>query len=142
MRILLTVSLLVLTPALAAASPAMQPGLYDIAMQMEMKGMPMQMPPMKFQQCLTAKDIDEGKAYTSGDNKDCKITSFKQNGNKVSYEFNCAVEGGRRMVGQSSGTSHASGYDIAMNGRFIPAMEGMSEFSQKLSAKRIGACAK
>jgi len=63
MRILLTVSLLVLTPALAAASPAMQPGLYDIAMQMEMKGMPMQMPPMKFQQCLTAKDIDEGKAY-------------------------------------------------------------------------------
>jgi hypothetical protein len=40
----------------------------------------------------------------------------------------------------SSGTSHATGYDIQMSGRFVPAIEGMSEVSQKMHAKRVGAC--
>jgi len=47
---------------------------------------------------------------------------------------------GTSVVGRSSGTSHATGYDIQMSGRFVPAMEGMSEFSQKMHAKRVGAC--
>ncbi|MFZ3174464.1 MAG: hypothetical protein WA146_06160 [Thiobacillus sp.] len=39
-----------------------------------MKGMPMQMPAMKVQQCLTDQDIVNGKAYASNKNKDCKIS--------------------------------------------------------------------
>ena len=50
------------------------------------------------------------------------------------------MEGGQRMVGRASGTTRATGYDVMMNGRFVPAMESMGEFSQKLSAKRLGAC--
>jgi hypothetical protein len=143
MRRLLTATLFGLTALPAAASaPIMQPGLYDISMQMVMKGMPMQMPVMTIRHCITPQDIASGNAYASSKNsKDCKISNLRQSGNTVSYDFSCVMEGGQgMMVGHSSGTSSATGYDILMNGRFVPAMEGMSEFSQKMSAKRVGDC--
>jgi hypothetical protein len=142
MRRLLTTALLVLSPLPAAATgPVMQPGLYEISVQMVMKGMPMQMPVTSFRHCITPQDIVDGNAYSSSkDNKGCKISNLKQSGNAVSYDFACAMQGQGSMVGHTSGTSHATGYDMQMNGRFVPAMEGMSEFSQKMSAKRLGAC--
>ena len=132
---------LVLTALPAAAAPTMQPGLYSISMQFVLKGMPVQMPVTTFQQCFTAQDIFNGKAYASNENKDCKISNLRQNGDQVNYDFNCAGQpGGPRMMGRASGSSHATGYDVMMSGRFVPAMEGMSEFSQKMSAKRLGPC--
>jgi len=100
------------------------------------------MPATTFRHCITAQDVTNSNAFASGkNNKDCKISNLKQSGSAVSYDFACAMEGGKgRMVGRSSGTSHATGYDIQMSGRFVPAMEGMSEFSQKMHAKRVGAC--
>ncbi len=115
MRILLSAALLVLSPLPAtAAAPAMQPGLYEITGQMAMKGLPMQMPAFTFQHCITPQDI--------------------------SYDFACVMQDHGSMVGRASGSSRATGYDMQMNGRFVPAMAGMSEFSQKMSAKRLGAC--
>ncbi len=142
MRILLSAALLVLSPLPAtAAAPAMQPGLYEITGKMAMKGLPMQMPAFTFQHCITPQDIADGNAYTSSkDNKDCKISNLKQSGNSVSYDFACVMQDHGSMVGRASGSSHATGYDMQMNGRFVPAMAGMSEFSQKMSAKRLGAC--
>lgn len=141
MRRLLTATLLSLTILPAVAAPTMQPGLYEISMQMVMKGMPMQMPVSSFRHCITPQDIVDGKAYASSENsKDCKISNLRQSGNAVSYDFACVMQGSGSMVGRSSGTHHATGYDILMSGRFVPAMEGMSEFSQKMSAKRLGNC--
>jgi len=141
MRRLLTATLLSLTILPAVAAPTMQPGLYEVSMQMVMKGMPMQMPVSSFRHCITPQDIVDGKAYASSENsKDCKISNLRQSGNAVSYDFACVMQGSGSMVGRSSGTHHATGYDILMSGRFVPAMEGMSEFSQKMSAKRLGNC--
>ena len=141
MRRLLTATLLSLTILPAVAAPTMQPGLYEISMQMVMKGMPMQMPVSSFRHCITPQDIVNGKAYASSENsQDCKISNLRQSGNAVSYDFACVMQGSGSMVGRSSGTHHATGYDILMSGRFVPAMEGMSEFSQKMSAKRLGNC--
>lgn len=142
MRSMLTAALLVLSPLpAAAAAPVMQPGLYEISVQMVMKGMPMQMPVTTFQHCITPQDLVDGKAYISSkDNKDCKVSNLKQSGNKVSYDFACVMQGHGSMVGHSSGSSHATGYDMTTSGRFVPAMEGMSEFSQKMRAKRLGNC--
>lgn len=140
MRPLLTATLLILTALPAAAAPTLQPGLYDVSVQVVMKGIPMQMPVMTFRRCLTAQDIVDGKAYASNENKDCTISKLSESGNQVSYDFNCALQGSQRMVGRASGTTHANGYDVLMSGRFVPPMQGMGEFSQKLSAKRLGAC--
>lgn len=141
MRCLLTATLLTLAALPAAAtSLTMQPGLYSITVQMEMKGMPMQLPATTFQQCITAKDVEDGKAYASSKDKDCKLTNLKQSNNRVDYDFSCSLQGGQRMQGHASGSSHAQGYSVVMSGRFVPPMEGVSEFSQKLDAKRLGAC--
>lgn len=140
MRPLLTAALLILITLPAAAAPTLQPGLYDVSIQVVMKGMPIQMPPMTFRRCLTAQDIVDGKAYAANENKDCTISKLSESGNQVSYDFNCALQGGQRMAGHASGTTHANGYDVLMSGRFVPPMQGMGEFSQKLSAKRLGAC--
>ena len=127
----------------SAATPNMQPGLYDISMQFVLNGMPIQMPITTFQQCITAQDVTNGMAYASSENKDCTISNLNQIDNKVSYDFNCAAQpGGPRMIGRASGISHASGYTVMMKGRFNPAVEGMSEFSQKLNARRLGNCSK
>jgi hypothetical protein len=140
MRPLLTAALLILTALPAAAAPTLQPGLYDVSVQVVMKGMPIQMPVMTFRRCLTAQDIVDGQAYAANENKDCTISKLSESGNQVSYDFNCALRGSQRMAGRASGTTHANGYDVLMSGRFVPPMQGMGEFSQKLSAKRLGAC--
>jgi hypothetical protein len=140
MRPLLTAALLILTALPAAAAPTLQPGLYDVSVQVVMKGMPIQMPVMTFRRCLTAQDIVDGQAYAANENKDCTISKLSESGNQVSYDFNCALQGGQRMAGRASGTTHANGYDVLMSGRFVPPMQGMGEFSQNLSAKRLGAC--
>ncbi|NDP48447.1 MAG: DUF3617 family protein [Sulfuriferula multivorans] len=142
-RTLIAALLMLCLPTANAAAPTMQPGLYDISMQFVLKGMPIQMPVTTFQQCITAQDVVNGMAYASSENKDCKISNLNQSGNKVSYDFNCAAQqGGPRMVGRASGISHATGYNVMMEGRFNPAVEGMSEFSQKLNATRLGNCSK
>ncbi len=143
MRRLIIAALLALPSLPGVAAPTLQPGLYSVSMQFVMKGMPIQMPTTTFQQCVTAQDVANGMAYASSENKDCKIKNLNQSGNKVAYEFNCASQqGGPRMIGRASGTSHATGYDVVMDGRFDPAIEGMSEFSQKLKATRLGDCSK
>ena len=125
----------------AFAAPPLQPGLYDISMQFVLKGMPIQLPVTRFQQCVTAQDVANGMAYASSENKDCTIRNLNQSGDQVVYEFNCASQqGGPRMIGRARGTSHATGYDVMMEGRFDPAIEGMREFSQKLNARRLGDC--
>jgi hypothetical protein len=142
MRHVLTAALfsLVTLPALAAA-PAMQPGLYEVSVQMVLKGMPMQLPVSSFRHCITPQDIVNGNAYASSEtSKDCQISNLRQNGAAVSYDFACVMPGGGSMVGHSSGTSHATGYDVSMSGRFVPATQGMSEFGQKMRARRLGAC--
>lgn len=141
MRHLLTTALLGLTAVPTAATATMQPGLYDISMQIVIRNMALQLPVVTFRQCLTAKDITEGKAFaTSNDIQDCRISNLRHSGNAVRYNFNCSIEGGRTVIGQAAGTSHAAGYDTLMSGRFVPAIDGLSEINQKMRATRVGLC--
>jgi predicted metal-binding membrane protein len=58
----------------AFAAPNMQPGKWEITMKMEMKDMPMEMPPVKASVCLTDNDMVPQKAEK---NQDCKMISNK-----------------------------------------------------------------
>ena len=142
MRTLLIAGLISLTshPA-AAAAPTLQPGLYEISVEMVLKGMPMQMPVSTFRHCISAQDIIDGGAYASSENSnDCRVSNFRQTANTLSYDFSCTLPGSGTMSGRASGTQHAAGYAIMMNGSFDPPQEGMREFGQKLRAKRLGGC--
>lgn len=128
-------------PATAAAA-ALQPGLYEISLQLVMRGTPLQLPVRVVQQCVTPREIVNGSAYAASETGlPCTVSRLQQYGDKVNYHFTCPTAGGGRMVGQAHGTRHVAGYDILMSGRFVPSMEGMSEFTQKIRATRIGGCA-
>lgn len=56
----------------------------------------------------------------------------------VRYEFVCDTAGSARMVGTAQGARHAGGYAMRMTGRFVPATDGMRDFTQMLRAQRVG----
>lgn len=126
----------------AAAAAALQPGLYEISLQLVMRDTPLQLPARTLHPCLTPREIVNGSAYAvSETGQFCTVSRLQQVGDRVNYHFTCPMAGGR-MVGRASGSGHATGYDILMSGRYVPAMEGMREFSQTIRARRIGDCRK
>ena len=55
-------------PARAAHSPQ-KPGKWKVTMEMEMTGMPMKMPPMSFEICLTEEDLKDPSKAVPNDPK-------------------------------------------------------------------------
>ena len=93
----------VAVPALAQDNPfasmkgKIKEGMWEYNMEMgAVPGMPagMKMPPMTFNKCLTAKDIEAGGA-TSKDNKmpeGCAVKNMKVSGNSATYTMECTKE--------------------------------------------------
>lgn len=127
---------------LSAAAAEPTPGLYEMSMQMLIKGSPMPTPVISFKQCLTADDVKSGKAYRpSEDPKQCTLGEMKLSGATVAFDFSCKEEG-VTMKGRATGKSDAQSYSMLMVGNFDPPQQGMSEFRQTLKAKRVGDCKK
>src|SRR3954468_8229924 len=87
-----TVSLTLLTlalawSALAQSSSPMREGNWETTMKMNMPGMPMDMPPMKQTQCITAAMIkDPQSAIPSGPGQgDCHVSNYKLAANTATY---------------------------------------------------------
>ena len=127
------------SPAASAADP--QPGLYEVSMQMLVRGAPMPMPAMSFRQCLTAGDIADGRAWRPSEKPDaCKISNLGNANSRVSFNFTCS-DNGVVMHGTASGSSDTSGYSMLLTGKIEPAINGLNEFRQTMKGKRIGDCA-
>lgn len=127
-------------PAVATAA-ALQPGLYEISLQLLMRGTPLQLPVRVVQQCVTPREIVNGSAYAASETgAPCTVSRLQRYGDKVNYHFTCPTAGGGRMIGRASGSSHAAGWDVLMDGRYVPSLAGMSEFTQRAQARRIGDC--
>lgn len=113
-------------------------GLWEITTQVQMKGMPQQMPPTTFRQCITQSDPV---VKNQDKNFECKTVSLKTSGNTVSYAVECKgregtmfTEGKNTYTGSSmSGTASTS---FKMKGQ--PAMQ----INSKMSGKYVGPCPK
>ncbi len=117
-----------------------QAGMWEYRMETKMAGMPMAIPPQVFKRCLTAQDVAQNKHLTGEQGKNpCTISNFKNNGNKVSFEFSCKSEQGT-MKGSSSGSATPTSINFETRLQMIPPPQGMSEMTQKIQAKRIGDC--
>ncbi|MBI5665463.1 MAG: DUF3617 family protein, partial [Nitrospirae bacterium] len=78
----------------SASAMDMKDGLWEITTKMEMPGMPMEMPPFKYTQCLTSKDnVPQDKSQDKEHNRDCKIKNTEVSGNTVTWEVLCISEG-------------------------------------------------
>jgi hypothetical protein len=127
-------------PAVATAQ-APQPGLYTVSLQLAMPGVALQLPARQHQKCFAEREIVYGTAYAVSETGSlCAISQFQHHGTTVRYNFICETAGPSRMVGRAEGRRDASGYEIRMVGRYVPALPGQESFVQILRAQRIGAC--
>lgn len=121
----------------AAAKPNFQEGQWEYEVKMDMPGMPANMPPMKYSQCLTHKDVvpqpPQGQA-------DCKNLSHKVNGDTVTWRVQCQ-QGETRMEGQGSATYKAERMQATikntMTSRGQPAP---FTSTSHITGRRVGAC--
>ena len=125
--------LLALAAVPAAADQAMQPGLYDYTVKMEVPGMPFAMPPQAFQHCLTQADVERGTQYQDQQNKDCEVKNLKQSAGKASFDVAC-----------KDGTTGTASYAFTatgMTGKTVMNHQGQA-MTMNMSAKRSGDCKK
>lgn len=125
---------------LACAAPCfaqdMKPGLWEIATTTRMQGM--DLPGGRFAHCFTASDIAAGKQYNPDDTSKCSISNLKSAGGKISYDIDCAVEGGR-MAGSAKGSMSPASYSWELKIRMTPD-QGMGEIFSTVQGRRTGDC--
>jgi hypothetical protein len=114
-------------------------GRWEVKMEMDMPGMPANMPPMTTTQCITPDDAkDPQKAMPQGGGgrgnpADCKVTDYKVEGNKVSWSMKC--EGAQPFSGTSEFVYSGDTYTgtMKMDG-------GRGAMTMKYTGKRLGDC--
>lgn len=121
-----------LAVTVVSAQGPMREGRWETTMQMQMPGMPVQMPPVKNTQCVTKAQLqDPSKGLPSGPDPTCKVSDYKAEGNKVTWKMACTD-----MTGTGEITFKGDSYDGLIK---LAAKQG--EMAMKLSSKRLGDCA-
>lgn len=131
--------LVALSPAPVSAAPAaMQPGLWEITMKMEMPGMPMAMPPQTVRHCYAKKDLEDNKkAIPQGEDKNCQIKDMKINGTTTTWSMVCTGE--NAMTGSGTMTMSATSYSGSVKAKMKQEGQTM-EMNQSWTGKRVGDC--
>ena len=127
-------AIVAVTPAGAAENPQ-KPGKWKVSMQMEIPNMPIKMPPVNFEICLTEEDLkDPQKSVPNDPKSDCKVGDYKVDGNTVSWTVNCPKQ---KMKGTGEITYTDDSYSGGMK-----MLIGEQEMTTKYSGKWLGACTK
>jgi hypothetical protein len=148
------VSLIGLGLTLACAWPAsaqqgprikeMKPGKYAYSIDMQNPGMPMKMPPMSFSQCVTPKDMDEGRAFQAQKDAGVNCTYSNANSSAGHFQFSasCKMQGGMSMEADYDGTVAGDVITMQvkqkMQGGQIP--DNMRNSTMKMVMTRQGDC--
>jgi hypothetical protein len=126
-------ALLALPFAANAAGPA-TPGKWKITTEMEMPGMPMKMPPVTIETCITKEQAENPEGSIPDAGKDCKIGDYKVTGNKVTWSVACPKQ-------KLSGTGDITYTGDAYTGTMDMKMEDQ-QMKIKYTGKRVGDCDK
>ena len=129
------ISLVVVSHALAEG--ALREGKWEMTTQMQMPGVPMQLPATTRTQCVTkAQQDDPASTLPSGSpdpQADCKASDYRQDGKKVTWKLTCT--GSQPMTGQGSIVVDGDRYD----GTMMTMDQG--SMTMKCAGKRVGDCA-
>ena len=95
-------------------------GNWIIEMQIKMEGMPIQMAPIKMEQCLSKKDMIPTQ---QGDNSECKVTHKNIKSSSVSWNIICSDSKGhgnitykyKKLFGKMQVQTTGSGMQMKMN---------------------------
>jgi len=133
-----TIAMFVVGAAAALALPAFagpqKAGKWQNTMKMEMTGMPMQMPAITHEACVTPEEAEKPQPPRSQRQTDCTISDYKIEGSTVTWKMTCPKSG---MTGDGKITYSSESYE----GTFHAKM-GDNDMSIQYSGKRIGDCDK
>ena len=128
------VALVGVAPASAAENPQ-KPGKWKVSMQMEIPGMPIKMPPVNFEICLTEEDLKNPEKSVPTDPKsDCKVGDYQVDGKTVTWTMDCPKQN-MKGTGEITYTddSYSGGMDMTV---------GEQQMKTKYSGKWLGTCTK
>jgi hypothetical protein len=117
----------------AGSVPNIQEGMWEITSKVEMPGMPMEMPPVTYTQCLTKEDLVP---QSSQPGEECKITQTKVTGNTVTWTMQCKGQGGT-MAGTGSVTYSGTSFEGTIK---MTMPESNMEITSHISGHRVGDC--
>ncbi|HEX8254479.1 MAG TPA: DUF3617 family protein [Thermoanaerobaculia bacterium] len=120
---------------MSAADHPQKPGKWQVKVQMEIPGMPFQMPPVTTNVCLTAEDLaDPQKAVPNDPKAKCTISDYKVDGNKVTWSIDCPKD-------KTKGTGEITFTDSSYTGTMDMTV-GDQQMKTKYSGKWMGECKK
>jgi hypothetical protein len=129
--ILLFVISLFLFSCSAQKGPNMKEGMWEVTIRMEVPGMPVQMSPQTYTQCLTKR---EALPQRRESDQNCKIVKQDIKGDTVSWVVECKT---------SEGTAVSDGRLTYKGDTFegvIQMTQGSMKATQRLSGRWIGKC--
>lgn len=121
---------------IAGAEVNMQDGMWEMTMKTEMPGMPFEMPPVKFSQCLTKKDMVPQRKEK---NEDCKMISTRTEGSTIYWKAQCRSKDGT-MDSDGKITYRGDSFDGVMKTIMDDSKSGRMEVTNHMSGRRIGDC--
>jgi len=128
---LLSVAAAFALPAIAGPQKA---GKWQTTIKVEMPGMPMQMPAITHDVCVTPQEAEKPEPPRSDRQKDCTISDYKIEGSTVSWKMSCPKS---NMTGDGTMTYSADSY----TGEFHAKM-GEQTMTMHYTGKRLGECDK
>lgn len=126
-------------PVLAAESPHLRPGQYEITAEMKMEGIDQPMPPMTLHRCFTKEDVADPKKMVEPNMRkkaSCEMTNMKVNGNHVSWAMQCKDDNAR---GTGEMTYGADGY-VGQIHMEMQNARGHMVMNEQIKAHRTGDC--
>ncbi len=116
----------------------MHEGLWETVTTTEIKGMPMQMPPVRHTQCMTKKElIPKGKHQMQ---KNCKVTHQGASGDTFTWEMVCTGE--QNAVSHGQITYHGDTFEGQITTQMKHPQTGTMTMVNHLRGKYIGTCKK
>jgi len=133
---LLTVSLVAC--GCGQSGPNMKEGLWEITIKMDMPGMPVQMQPQTYRQCLTHKDMVP-KTQEQPGQTNCKEVKREIKGDTVSWVIECKAEEGT-LTNTGTMTYRGDILEGVVKVRMPDGSKGTMEMTQQMNGKWVGPC--
>jgi hypothetical protein len=140
-RALLLVACLAVVPAAFAGGRLMKEGQWEITMQMEMEGMPANIPPRTITKCIKPEDVKkpEDILKNSHNSEDCTAKDVKLDGNHLTWSMECHKRGGTQ-TGQGDITYAGESYEGTVTVQMNDPRMGNRKMVQHMKGRRTGDC--
>ncbi len=130
--------LIFISVSFAGSGTIMKEGLWEITSKMEMQGMPMQMPPITFTQCLTNQELVPNQSQAG---QECRMKNVKTKGNTVTWDTVCDSHQGK-VISSGKITYKGDRFDGVVTTNMETPDQGLTQMKMLMSGRRIGKCSK